>query len=99
MGSKNLKAIAVRGKKRIEVTNPHAFKAEVRQALNVLKRNPLTGDSLNRYGTACLVHLINKSGIFPTSIIFQMPLKFGKKRRPYELVAKDVRYVEEMQVI
>jgi len=66
MGSKNLKAVAVRGKKQIEVANPHAFKREVKQILEVLKRNPLTGDSLNRYGTGCLVHLINKAGIFPT---------------------------------
>jgi len=66
MGSKNLKAVAVRGKKPIEVANPYAFKVEIKRVLEVLKRNPLTGDSLNRYGTGCLTHLINKAGIFPT---------------------------------
>lgn len=66
MGSKNLKAVAVRGKRQIEIANPHAFKREVKHILEVLKKNPLTGDSLNRYGTGCLVHLINKAGTFPT---------------------------------
>ena len=65
MGSKKLKAIAVRGNRRIEVANIHAFKKEVKGMIDVLKRNPVTGDSLNRYGTACLVHMINKAGILP----------------------------------
>jgi aldehyde:ferredoxin oxidoreductase len=65
MGSKKLKAIVVRGKSEIPLANRYAFMKEVKQTLAVLKGHPLTGDSLARYGTAVLVHAINKAGIFP----------------------------------
>jgi len=66
MGSKKLKAIVVRGKSEIPLANPYAFMKEVRQTLGVLRGHPLTGDSLGRYGTAVLVHAINKAGVFPS---------------------------------
>jgi aldehyde:ferredoxin oxidoreductase len=65
MGSKKLKAIVVRGKGEIPLSNPYAFMKEVKQTLSVLRGHPLTGDSLGRYGTAVLVHSINKAGVFP----------------------------------
>jgi len=65
MGSKRLKAIVVRGRGEIPLANPHAFMKEVKQTLSVLKGHPITGDGLARYGTAVLVHIINKAGIFP----------------------------------
>jgi aldehyde:ferredoxin oxidoreductase len=66
MGSKKLKAIAVHGTGRVAVANLHAFNKEVKKVNDVLAKNPLTGDSLTRYGTASLVHIINRAGIFPT---------------------------------
>ncbi len=66
MGSKNLKAVAVRGRGRVEVANKHAFMAEVRRVLKILSRNPLTGDLLRRYGTPCLTRPVNKAGVLPT---------------------------------
>ncbi|RLF22089.1 MAG: aldehyde ferredoxin oxidoreductase [Thermoprotei archaeon] len=65
MGFKRLKAIAVRGRGEVKVANPQAFQKEVKKTLEVLRGNPITGDSLGRYGTAFLVHLVNKAGIFP----------------------------------
>jgi aldehyde:ferredoxin oxidoreductase len=65
MGSKKLKAIVVRGRGEIPLANGHAFMKEVRQTLGVLRGHPVTGDSLSRYGTAVLVHMINKAGVFP----------------------------------
>ncbi len=66
MGSKNLKAIAVRGKGRVEVANPHAFRRVCREIRDILARNPITGDLLGRYGTGCLTTPVNKGGILPT---------------------------------
>jgi len=66
MGCKRLKAIAVAGGDfKANPANPHAFKKEVERALKVLKGHPLTGDGLGRYGTAILVHLVNKVGLLP----------------------------------
>lgn len=65
MGSKRLKAIVVRGTGEIPLANRFAFMKEVKQTLGVLRGHPLTGDSLARYGTSVLVHLINKAGVFP----------------------------------
>lgn len=66
MGSKKLKAIAVKGNGEIKVANPKAFDKEVKKVLDILRGNPITGDSLGRYGTAFLVHLMNKAGVFPS---------------------------------
>jgi aldehyde:ferredoxin oxidoreductase len=65
MGSKKLKAIVVRGKAEIPLANPYAFMKEVKHTLSVLKGHPITGDGLGRYGTAVLVHMVNKAGVFP----------------------------------
>jgi aldehyde:ferredoxin oxidoreductase len=66
MGSKKLKAIVVKGTRKIEVANSHAFQEEVKLVSDILRRNPVTGDSLTRYGTATLITTINKAGVFPT---------------------------------
>jgi len=66
MGSKGLKAIVVRGRGRVEVANPHAFKRVCREIKDILARNPITGDLLGRYGTGCLTTPVNKAGILPT---------------------------------
>ena len=66
MGSKNLKAVAVKGTGEVTVANPKAFNEEVKKTLEVLRGNPITGDSLGRYGTAFLVHLMNKAGVLPS---------------------------------
>ncbi len=66
MGSKRLKAIVVSGSGRPpQPANPHAFAKEVKLVTEVLRRNPVTGDSLGRYGTPVLVTPVNKAGIFP----------------------------------
>jgi aldehyde:ferredoxin oxidoreductase len=67
MGSKNLKAIVVRGSQKVEVANPDKFKAVVSDAIKKIKENGVTGQGLPAYGTAVLVNIINESGIFPTN--------------------------------
>ena len=66
MGSKNLKAIVVRGTKRVEVANPEEFKAVVKEKIDILKENGVTGQGLPTYGTKVLDNIINQNGLYPT---------------------------------
>jgi len=66
MGSKNLKAIAVRGTGAVRVARP----AEMQQAQWAMKAElaaaPLTAEGLPAYGTLSLMNVINEHGALPT---------------------------------
>ena len=67
MGSKNLKAIAVRGTKGVgNVKNPKAFMVAAKEAKKVLAGNAVTGQGLPAYGTQVLMNVINEVGALPT---------------------------------
>jgi aldehyde:ferredoxin oxidoreductase len=66
MGSKRLKAVAVRGKGRPKIANEADFNVHVRECQKLIKENPVTGTGLPAYGTAVLVNIINEHGIYPT---------------------------------
>jgi len=66
LGSKKLKAIAVRGTQRVPITSEEAFREAVRRALDKIKESAVTSQSLPAYGTAVLVNIINEQGLFPT---------------------------------
>jgi aldehyde:ferredoxin oxidoreductase len=67
MGSKNLKAIAVRGTKGVgNVQNPKAFMAAVKEKKKILAENGVTGQGLPAYGTQVLMNVINEVGGLPT---------------------------------
>ena len=66
MGSKKLKAIAVRGSGGLTVADPKRFRSACLDALEKLKTNPVTGSGLTQLGTASLVNVINECGAFPT---------------------------------
>ncbi|MCK4658687.1 MAG: aldehyde ferredoxin oxidoreductase family protein [Phycisphaerae bacterium] len=65
MGSKNLKAVAVRGTGGLTVAAADDFRSACLDALGKLKNAEITGTALARYGTAVLVNIINDSGILP----------------------------------
>ncbi|TAJ44955.1 aldehyde ferredoxin oxidoreductase family protein [Methanofollis fontis] len=65
MGSKNLKAIAVRGEGTIEVADREALDEVNAAARAKLRENPVTGKGLPTYGTAVLVNIINEHHILP----------------------------------
>ncbi len=65
MGSKNLKAIVVGGNERPQPAKPDEFDEVSKEALDKLKKNPVTGEGLRKYGTAILVNIINNAGILP----------------------------------
>lgn len=66
MGSKNLKAIVVKGSNSIEVADPKGFMDACVDARAKLKANPVTGEGLSTYGTEVLVNILNQSGALPT---------------------------------
>ncbi|EHQ88643.1 aldehyde ferredoxin oxidoreductase family protein [Desulfosporosinus youngiae] len=65
MGSKNLKAIVVRGTGKVDNADPDEMKKILSEALGKLKENGVTGQGLGTYGTAVLVNIINENGILP----------------------------------
>ncbi len=67
MGSKNLKAIVVRGSGKVEVADKEQLKAVVRDCNKKIRENGVTGQGLPAYGTAVLVNIINENGVFPTN--------------------------------
>ena len=67
MGSKNLKAIAVRGTKGVgNIRDPKAFMAAVKAGKKVLAENGVTGTGLPAMGTQVLMSVINEVGALPT---------------------------------
>lgn len=66
MGSKNLKAVVVRGTGKVESADPEAVKKVLAEILKMLKEHDVTGTGLPTYGTSVLVNVINESGIYPT---------------------------------
>jgi len=66
MGSKNLKAIAVRGTGAVRVPDPKAFRDAVIRASAKIKANPVGGEGLRTYGTNVLVNILNEMGGLPT---------------------------------
>jgi aldehyde:ferredoxin oxidoreductase len=66
MGSKNLKAIAVRGTLEIPIAKPGELRAASREQMSKLRAGPLCGTGLPTYGTQALYNLINGVGLLPT---------------------------------
>jgi aldehyde:ferredoxin oxidoreductase len=65
MGSKNLKAIAVRGTHSIALQNPDQFMVTCREAFNELANSPDTGGGRQKYGTNIILSLMDETGIHP----------------------------------
>jgi len=66
MGSKNLKAIVVKGGSiKVDVHNPVLLKKYVKVAQDKIKVVPITRSSLPKFGTSALVNVINILGMLP----------------------------------
>ncbi len=66
MGSKNLKAIAVKGSKRPEPHHKERFLEIVKARVKTLQDHPVTGQGLPALGTKVLDNIINEHGAYPT---------------------------------
>jgi aldehyde:ferredoxin oxidoreductase len=67
MGSKNLKAIAVRGTGGVKLADPMAFMKGMWEMREKLRESPVTAEGLPMYGTEVLVNVINEHGALPTN--------------------------------
>ncbi|GLI39903.1 aldehyde ferredoxin oxidoreductase family protein [Geobacter hydrogenophilus] len=66
MGSKYLKAVAVRGTGGVGVADAPAFREAARETFRMLRSHPVTAEGLPALGTAVLMNVINQSGALPT---------------------------------
>ncbi|UCE05086.1 MAG: aldehyde ferredoxin oxidoreductase family protein [bacterium] len=65
MGAKNLKAVVVKGTKKVEIADPERMKFVTYEANKLVRANPITSKGLPEFGTSVLVNIINEAGIFP----------------------------------
>ncbi len=80
MGSKNLKAVAVRGTLGVgNIRDPKAFMAATTAAKKVLADNAVTGQGLPTYGTQVLMNVINEMGALPTRNHRDVQFEAGRK--------------------
>ena len=66
LGSKNVKAVAVRGTGGVKVKDGKAFMAATAAGKKVLQANAVTGQGLPAFGTQVLMNVINEAGAMPT---------------------------------
>ncbi len=66
VGSKNLKAIVVRGTSKPTIADSDTLKEVVKRGRSQIRDNGVTGAGLPTYGTNVLVNIINEAGVFPT---------------------------------
>lgn len=65
MGSKNLKAITVKGSGKVAIADPEKLKTVAADKIKILRNDPVAGQGLGTYGSAVLVNIINENGIHP----------------------------------
>lgn len=65
MGSKNLKAIVVKGSGKVKLFDEEVVKKVASEKIAILRKDPVAGTGLPTYGSAVLVNIINENGIHP----------------------------------
>jgi 3-keto-L-gulonate-6-phosphate decarboxylase len=80
MGSKNLKAVVVRGHHHVVVADEEGYKKMISKIRKIVETHPITGvdGSLARFGTSLLVHRITAAGMLPADNFSDKKLSFEK---------------------
>ena len=65
MGSKNLKALAVRGRTRVDLADAETLKTAVKDGYQELKQNPMTAKILKTYGSSNMLRGLMNHGALP----------------------------------
>jgi len=89
MGSKNLKALAVKGSGSVIVANKEAFRKATLDGFQKVKASAVTSQGLPTYGTAVLINVINQHGILPTKN-FQEGVFEGAEKISGETMADEI---------
>ena len=79
MGSKNLKAIVVRGTGKVAAGDEDNAKEVIKGVMEKIKGNDVTAKGLPAYGTAVLVNVINETGTYPTKNFMGSYTKYADK--------------------
>ena len=66
MGSKLLKAVSVKGSRKLDMEDPDKFKAYTKEVRKLFADHPVLGESLKRFGTGAIVNTTNGRNILPT---------------------------------
>ena len=67
MGSKNVKAVVVKGSQTFEYADEAKAKEVSLEKVQKLRAHPVAGTGLPTYGTAVLVNIINENGVLPAN--------------------------------
>ena len=93
MGSKRLKAIAVRGRGKFEVADEEEVAALVRELREQIKRSPQTSIDFPQWGTVQFVDPINEAGMWPTRNfqqgVFELARRINARAMRKRLVKRD----------
>lgn len=65
MGSKNLKAIAIRGNGEVPVASKEVFKEANSSMLKAMKESPALYPALGQFGTPCVIEVLWGLGVYP----------------------------------
>ncbi len=78
MGSKNLKALVVTGRKELTIVDRETYEVLLKKIRFTIENDPITGKdgSLARFGTASIVHRIRSAGILPLNNFSEETLSF-----------------------
>jgi aldehyde:ferredoxin oxidoreductase len=66
MGSKYLKAVSVKGSRKLDMEDPEKFKEYTKEVRKLFKDHPVLGESMKRFGTGAIVNTTNARNILPT---------------------------------
>ena len=66
MGSKNLKAIVVKGSNVVKFDDRDRFNKSIKEKTAIINKHPVTGEALPALGTKVLDNIINQGGLYPT---------------------------------
>lgn len=87
MGSKKLKAIAVRGEKRPRVFDEEGLRAFLRRCLVRIKWKPVLDKALSAFGTSFIMRIVNSLEVLPTKNFLES--RFEKAQNLYAEVLSD----------
>jgi len=79
MGSKNLKALVVKGTKGVSLHNKDQFKETLKGVMDKIKASPVTSEFAPTFGTSGSVPLFNESGVLPAYNFRQGVFKSAEK--------------------
>lgn len=92
MGSKRLKALAVRGTKGVRYSEPEGFKEACRKAREAIRAHHFT-PLRRRYGTPVWVNPVNEAGLLPTrnfqSGVFELAEEISGETMREKIVVRD----------